>query len=149
MPDRFFERIENVFSGADATGAGRTEIWRVGMQALEQFGLFGAGLSNFPAAYSIYGHAFVAGHNAFLTTWVEVGIIGLAMLMALIVTHLRMVKPDNRYGPAVVLPATVEAAAFAFLIIGMFGDVVWHKVFWMIWILGVWAVRAQSVRSAT
>jgi O-antigen ligase len=153
MPELFFERIGRVFSGEDATGAGRTEIWRIGIEALDRFGWLGAGLSNFPAAYDLYAYTAPGGlsraaHNTFLSIWVELGILGLALFMAAIVAHLRLGARKAGRPSGVALQRAIEAACFGLLIIALFGDVQWKKAFWMPWILTVWASRAQVDRSA-
>src|SRR5262245_60802992 len=94
MPGAFFTRIENVFSGKDSKGSGRTEIWAVGVAALERFGFVGAGFSNFTAVYDRYvvragptGYAY-GSHNTYLGTWVELGVIGLAFMLGAVISYL-------------------------------------------------------------
>ena len=150
MPDLFFTRVESVFTGEDATGAGRTEIWKVGVNALEQFGWLGAGLSNFPVAYRMHAYTPPGGlargaHNTFLGTWVELGVVGLALLLAAFVAHLRIGKQMKRTMSRTAFPAALEAACFGFLIIAFFsGEMLWRKALWMSWILTVWASRAHA-----
>jgi O-antigen ligase len=148
MPDLFFDRVGSVFSGEDTTGSGRTAIWGVGVRALEQFGWFGAGLSNFPAVYDMYANTPPRGlsrgaHNTFLGTWVESGVVGLVFLLAAVVGHLRTGKRGNESMSEAAFPAVIEAACFGFLVVAFFsGDMLWTKAFWLPWILTVWASRA-------
>jgi O-antigen ligase len=149
MPDLFFERIGRVLSGADATGSGRTEIWSIGLQAVGQFGLFGAGLANFPAVYQIYAYTAPRGlargaHSEYLGTWVELGIIGLACFVMAVIGHLHASKPKDGDGRSAPYSAAIEAACVGFLLIGFFSDVLWRKAFWMPWILAVWASRQYA-----
>jgi O-antigen ligase len=149
MPDLFFERIGRVFTGEDATGSGRTEIWSIGLEALARFGLFGAGLANFPAAYDIYAHTPPRGlsrgaHNEYLGIWVELGIIGLTCFLGAVVGHLRAARPKDGDGWSAPYSAAIEAACAAFLLIACFSDVLWRKAFWMPWILAVWASRQHG-----
>jgi O-antigen ligase len=149
MPDLFFQRVSDVFTGAETTGAGRTGIWEVGVRALERFGWFGAGLSNFPAVYDMYASTPPRGlsrgaHNTYLGTWVESGVVGLVFLLAAVVSHLRIVKRPNEGMSQAVLPAVCEAACFGFLVVAFFGDPLWTKAFWLPWILTVWASRARG-----
>jgi O-antigen ligase len=149
MPDLFFERVGAVFSGQDATGAGRTEIWKVSIDALERFGWFGAGLSNHTAAYAMYaptppGGLSRSAHNTFLGTWVELGAVGLALLLVVFFVHLRTSKRSNGSTAEIAFPAAIEAACFGFLVIAFFGDVLWRKAVWMPWILAVWASRIRA-----
>jgi O-antigen ligase len=152
MPDLFFDRVGAVFSGEDATGAGRTEIWKVSINALERFGWFGAGLSNHPAAYDMYASTPPGGlsrvaHNVYLGTWVELGIVGLALLLAVFFAHMRISKRTNASTAAeIAFPAAIEAACFGFMVIAFFGDILWRKALWMPWILIVWASRVRVDR---
>jgi O-antigen ligase len=149
MPDLFFDRVGSLFTGEDATGAGRTEIWKVSVSALERFGWFGAGLANHPAAYDMYASTPPRGlsrgaHNAFLGTWVELGVVGLALLLAVFIAHLRTGKRGNGSMVEVAFPAAIEAACFGFLVVAFFGDVLWRKAVWVPWILAVWASRTRA-----
>ena len=87
LPAQFFSRIHE----ASATrGAGRLDIWHVGAQILKHFGLFGAGLSNFPMAYTRrtqvmprhYRGLDWGAHNIYLQTAVESGAVGLSSVPA-------------------------------------------------------------------
>ena len=146
MPDLFFSRIASVFTGDDSTGAGRTNIWSVGVDALQQFGWFGAGLSNFPHAYNLFvaGGTSKGAHNTFLSTWVELGIIGLALLVAAFVVHLRTGAATKGSMSETAFPIAIHAASFGIMVIAFFGDVLWFKTLWMPWILTVWASRVNA-----
>lgn len=138
MPDQFFRRLEMPFGAASV---GRIDIWRVGLQALRDYGIIGAGLSNFPYAYDKYAHGFLGysrgAHNIYLGMWVELGIVGFIFMMSAIISQLRSVKSwrqistgeSNPYVPA------VKCACFGLLTSGFFLDIVWRKAFWFVWIL--------------
>jgi hypothetical protein len=147
MPDLLFERAESVFTGADSTGSGRTEIWKIGVRALERFGVTGAGLANFPAAYIQNAYpAFgkhSAGHNMYLSTWVELGAVGLILLLVVLFGHWRVSRPAKGGNSATALTAALEAACIGFLVVTFFGDWLWDKTLWMQWILIVWTSRVQ------
>ena len=71
----------------DTTGAGRTEIWEVGVRALARFGIVGAGLQNFVDVHRLYVphgpyDTAMGAHNIYLSAWVEVGAIGLLLMLA-------------------------------------------------------------------
>ncbi len=51
LPANFFNRLHQA---SETGGAGRLDIWHVGVQMLKHFGIFGAGVSNFPMAYTAY-----------------------------------------------------------------------------------------------
>jgi O-antigen ligase len=75
-------------------GAGRADIWQVGLTIYRSSPLTGVGFANFPVAYTIdavraagvaYPSAFVVGrgpHNLVIGTLVELGPIGLVLLAA-------------------------------------------------------------------
>jgi O-antigen ligase len=151
MPDLLFDRIGLVVTGEETTGAGRTEIWRVGLHALERFGWFGAGLSNFPVAYDRYaytapGDPSRGAHSIFLGTWVELGVVGLVFLLAVLFSHLRSGRGMKGSVSEMAFPAAIEAACFGFLVIAVFSDALWSKAIWMPWILTVWASRVRVDR---
>jgi O-antigen ligase len=157
MPDQFFNRVTGPLTGTDATGSGRTDIWTIGLGALHEFWLWGAGLSNFPEAYGL--HAAVppqaaarGAHNLYLGMWVELGIIGFVIMLVAIVTQLRVAWRGRDSGNMMLYAA--EAAFLGVLTISFFGDTLWSKRFWMLCIMIVWAVRmpreshAESVAEA-
>jgi O-antigen ligase len=145
LPETFFARAGMVLAGEDTTGAGRTEVWGVGLAALEHVGVFGAGLANytqvfrFSDAYSPDVGAKVA-HNTFLAAWVELGIPGLVLMLAALGSHLLAVRGINRVGLKGVVLAALEAACFGMLASAFFADRLWAKVFWLPWILLTWAI---------
>ena len=149
MPGVFFDRIGNVFSGEDATGSGRTLIWGVGLDALPQYGIFGAGFANFPVVYNIFSHTTNArgAHNEYLGTWVDLGVIGLVLFVVALVGHLRLGKWT---GSATLRPAAAaaQAACLGFLFIAFFSDVLWRKAFWIPWILAIWLSRLPTTSTS-
>jgi O-antigen ligase len=151
MPELFFDRIFRVFSGEDSTGAGRTEIWSVGLRALEEYIWFGAGRANFRTVYEdqVVGSA-KASHSTFLGTWVELGLVGLVFLVLIFIIHLRMAKGLYRRPLSeTAFFVAIEAASVGFLVIAFFGDILWRKQVWMPWILMVWASRLREEPPAT
>jgi O-antigen ligase len=151
MPDMFFERAQSVFDGSDPTGAKRTIVWQIGVRALQQFGVVGAGLGNFPDAYiqtSYPGFGrYIAGHNTYLSTWVELGAVGLVLLLIVLFGHFRLSRPVKRGGSAGTMAGALEAACCASLAVIFFGDWLWDKTLWMQWILIAWVARTQMGRA--
>ena len=137
VPRAFFERF---WSASASGGAGRVPIWIAGLEALKHFWVQGAGVNNFPQAYSAYAgfaptfRGFgAASHNIYLGTWVELGIVGLTFFLLAIRSQLRAVRPaHDDFDPLLV---GSEAAAWAILVAGFFIDIVWRKYFWFSWIL--------------
>jgi O-antigen ligase len=144
MPDAFYERVGSVATGEDSTGAGRTEIWAVGLKALERFGILGAGLDNFPDVHRLYAAARRGGfaaHNIYLMMWVEAGIIGLALMLAALGSHLLAARSARKADGGGVALSAVEAGCVGTLVLNLFGDGIWDKMFWLSWILLIWAIH--------
>jgi O-antigen ligase len=144
MPQAITDRFAAVFTGKDTTGSGRTEIWQVGITALERFGTFGAGLSNYTAVYNItasHGPRLGprASHNTYLEAWVELGIVGLVLILGALVSHLWAVHRTRAQGADQVMLGAIEGACLGMLVIAFFGDILWSKGFWLVWILLTWA----------
>lgn len=141
MPDQFFRRLEMPY---EAASAGRIDIWRVGLRALRDYGIIGAGLSNFPFAYDEFaGHQYGfrgysrAAHNIYLGIWVELGIVGFFFMMAAILSQLRSVRLWRRHSTDESSPyvLAIKCACFGLLASGFFLDIVWRKGFWFVWTL--------------
>jgi O-antigen ligase len=148
VPNLFFHRFEEA---AATRGAGRLDIWEAGLRALGHYGVTGAGLENFGDAYTQYAGSATffrgfgrAAHNIYLGTSVELGILGIVLLLAAIVSHLRSVqrlqRSMNHLPPAELV--ALEAACWAMLTAGFFLDLLWRKVFWFSWILLVLTMNA-------
>jgi O-antigen ligase len=142
-PGRFFTRVMSPFTGADETGSGRTEIWAVGWKALQEFWVWGAGLSNFPDAYERYVPIMRGGgsapHNTYLGTWVELGLVGLILMLVSIALTLLIAWRHRRSGS--ILVYAIEACLLGHVVMSLFGDTLWGKRLWLLCILLVWAVR--------
>jgi O-antigen ligase len=139
MPPVFFVRFQE--SGATG-GAGRLYIWKAGMAAFRRYGLFGAGLNNFPVAYTHYageashfkGYGRDA-HNIYLAIGVETGLVGLLLFACAVGSQLRSVLHcKDRRGIYNLLLAS-ECAWWGMLGVGIFGNILWAKPFWLSWIL--------------
>jgi len=151
MPDLFFERINVVITGEEPTGAGRTEIWKVGLALLSRFGWAGSGLDTFATAYATYGVPGGAGrgsHNTYLGIWVELGVVGLALVAMLLFSHLRIARYTRNSISKIGFPVAIEAVCYAILVASCFGDDLWTKTFWAPWILAVWASRSAHQAKA-
>jgi O-Antigen ligase len=145
VPQMFFQRLEEA---PGSRGAGRLDIWIAGAHSLASYGLIGAGLENFPNAYTEYaGHARFyqgghrAAHNIYLATSVELGFFGLILLVIFLALHLREFKSRG----ALTLSSQViafEAACWAMLVAGSSLDLLWSKSFWLVWALPASALHA-------
>lgn len=125
-------------------GAGRMSIWHVGLLAFKQNWLVGAGYANFPFAYdrafihvyeSFYAQWHRASHNIVLGTAVELGIIGLILLVAGWVAQfrtLRFIQPADVRFP---LRLALEGALIALFVSGFFLDIMIEKYVWLAFML--------------
>lgn len=138
-------------------GAGRTDIWHVGIVAFKHNWLFGAGFNNFPNAYDeaflqvfqpFYAGWHRVSHNMLLGNGVELGIIGLGLLLAAWFTQFRVLrtipKEDQRYP----LRISLESAIIGLFISGLFADMMMTKTVWLAFMLVALARNAAPVRSA-
>jgi O-antigen ligase len=151
LPDVFFTRLQ---TAAESGGSGRTVIWQGGLVAFQHHAMVGAGLNNFSIAYReqigsapIFMHSYVWGaHNIYLEIAVEMGIVGLALLLTAMISQLRAASRCRKNlldsGGAVVV--AYEAACYAVLVAGFFIGIIWEKWFWMAWMLLAVAVRTSQ-----
>jgi O-antigen ligase len=155
ISDTLMDRIGLLFTGEDSTGSGRTDIWSVGLRALGQFGIWGAGLGTFPHVYRMYeplGPRIVppSAHNSYLQLWTELGIVGVVLLLAIVVTQIRRVYMVRKAGADGIFLVSLEAACIGSVFLAFFGDIVWTKQFWWPWILLAWATsRAREAAAAS
>jgi O-antigen ligase len=150
MPATFIDRVVSI-GDPDDTGAGRTKIWAIGLDAAQRHGLFGSGLSTFLEVYtqtvalppSKGGGR--AGHNTYLTAWVELGIVGVVLLVAAVSCHLFQARRIGRLiNATAVATRAAEAACYGVLVSVFFGDYLWTKYFWLPWILLAWGVQGRE-----
>jgi O-antigen ligase len=119
-------------------GAGRTDIWLVGLNILASAPLIGVGFANFGVAFTPYAisqtsgasaaaGALVAGrapHNVLLGISVETGVLGAALLVSLFALAL---APTSRGRTC-----TIARVALAGLIVqSMFLDILLQKQLWL------------------
>jgi O-antigen ligase len=131
----------NRFVSASASGgSGRLGIWSAGLAAFRQHWLIGAGSGSFATAYdSVYLKVFQlydmgwsrAAHNMLLQNGVEYGIVGLALLVAVVVFTWRSVSLTDRSTPLFGMAVAMRGAILALCIAGLFVDLTTTKVFWL------------------
>lgn len=142
-PQHFIDRWA---LAAQNGGAGRMSIWHTGVIAFKENWLFGAGYGNFPFAYD---HAFMqtfqpfyanwgrASHNILLGTAVELGAIGLILLVLAWAGQfrlLRYIQPgDVRYP----LRLALEGVVIGLFVCGIFADIMIFKYVWLAFMLVV------------
>jgi O-antigen ligase len=148
MPD-----ISKRFMQSDR-GAGRFDIWHVGLSAFRHYALFGAGQDCFPDAFNQYVRTapnFVgfsrAPHNIYLGTGVELGLVGLVLLLGAIVRHFLLAAKGSRAVPDEALRlqlVSYQAALCGLLVCGFFLDILWDEYFWLTLMLMVMTVHSRK-----
>lgn len=152
MPELFVSRFQDIMADR---GAGRMDIWENGLQALRHYGILGAGLDRFPAAYnkflyvsSEYRGFSRASHNIYLGTAVELGIVGITLLALILWRHLLPATKAYRSDPnesSRLRLISYEAACWGLLVQGFFYDILWEEYLWLAWMLLIVATRARQV----
>jgi O-antigen ligase len=151
MPQVFFLRLAGAFADR---GAGRVDVWEVGLRAFSHYPILGAGLDCFPDAYDQYVQTasnfvgFSRGpHNIYLGMSVELGVIGLLLLLSTVKGHIGLVakalRSDSDESSRMRL-ISYEAACWGLLASGIFLDILWEGYFWLILMLIVMSVRARD-----
>jgi putative inorganic carbon (HCO3(-)) transporter len=149
-----WDRFTQAFSTG---GAGRTSIWRVGVIAFKSHWLLGAGYNNFPNAYD---QAFLqtpnqmwamatwhrASHNLLVGTAVELGIVGLALLLVAWFTQFRTLRNIPRGDELYPMRVALEAAVIGTFIAALFLDVMIFKYVWLTFMLIALVRNAYYVR---
>jgi O-antigen ligase len=124
----------------DTGGSGRTSIWAVAVEAAKHRLLQGYGIGNFGQAFDLfylgvhqpypYGWESPA-HNLVLHYMVELGVVGLALIVAFFVTQflsLRVIpRTSNLYDYRIAL----EAALLATAVVSMTIDLFTYKYAWL------------------
>ena len=151
MPQVFLSRLGEAFTDR---GAGRLDIWVVGLRALQHYAVLGAGLDCFPDAFREYVHAAPnfkgfarAPHNVYLGTWVELGVVGFLLLLGAVRGHLRLAARACRIDPeesSRLQLISYEAACLGLLASGFFLDLLWEEYFWLTLMLLVMGVRTRQ-----
>jgi O-antigen ligase len=135
-------------------GAGRTDIWHVGLVAFKQNWLFGAGYNNFPLAYNqaflqvfqpFYAGWSRAPHNMLLGNAVELGVVGLALLLGAWYSQFRVLSRITPVDPRYGMRLCLEAALIGLFISGLFADMMVTKTLWLAFILVILTRNAGVV----
>jgi O-antigen ligase len=142
---QLWSRFSTANSAANLqSGSGRLDIWHVGLLALKSHWLLGAGFYNFPYAYNqalLQAHTTftkwaLAPHDVLIGTSVELGLIGLALVLAGWYMQFRMlsiVPPESDDYP---LRLAIEAATLGLFVAAIFLDMLATKYLWLTFIAG-------------
>ena len=142
------------FAEASTTGgAGRTSIWAVGLEALKHYWLLGSGAGSFTNAYD---EAYIAvfqhnpagwtrnAHNVLIGTSVELGVIGLLLLVAGWVAQYRLLRFVERGSRLDQMRTIAIAALTGLTICAFFIDLSTYKYVWLVFML-IAQARALAV----
>jgi O-antigen ligase len=127
-------------------GAGRTSIWLVALTALKSHWLLGAGYNNFPFAYDqaylqtghqMWGEAswHRGSHDLLLGTSVELGIVGVILLLAAWISQFGVLKDIRRVDSDYPMRVALEAAVLGTFVAALFLDVMLFKYVWLTFML--------------
>jgi O-antigen ligase len=135
-----FEFVNSRASNAVSSGgAGRTNIWQVGLTNFTEHPLLGVGVGNFPKTfdYDLIQKTLLnnggaqdsaegrASHNIYLGTLVETGIVGLFLLLAIFRRTLRAARTAYEEGHL------VNAIVVSYMVQGFFLDMLKRKYLWL------------------
>lgn len=139
MPESFAKRFESM--GEDRTSTHRLERWTHGLQAMNQFPIFGVGFQAwteyYPQNFTMEDRGSLLVHNIFIQCGSELGYTGLAVFSAMILACFLTTKKvrklaehgDDKFLP--VLSYGFDAALVGFLVSGSFVTVLYYPYFWI------------------
>jgi O-antigen ligase len=150
LPDVSGLVTDRVATAGASGGAGRTDIWSVGLVIIETSPVIGVGYANFPVAYTPQlvmeaGVGFSQGayrdpHNLVFSTWAELGVVGMVLLGLFLVP----LVVQRGWGPdAQVVRAILAAFIVDAFFLDLFGN---RKQVWLI--IGIAAGLAFLARRA-
>jgi O-antigen ligase len=134
----FIGRISRVFS---STQDGRQSIWAVGVAAVKHYWAFGGGLGTFPDVYDRFYLAVAQmhpdgwerpAHNIILHYSVELGIVGLALIVWFWVANFSMLSDIKRDHPLYDDRVMVEAGLVGIAVVALFIDLFTYKYAWLV-----------------
>ena len=129
------------FTEQDMTGAGRTDIWLVGLQAFRDHWFLGSGIGTFPDAYnSAYlrvPHHFYIGwsrpaHDLLVQSFTELGIIGGAMVLFAFWRQFRELASIPSNDRDAWLAVGAEAATIGTVVAALFLDMLDIRSTWIL-----------------
>lgn len=133
------------FGNATSTGgAGRADIWKVGIAAFRHYWLIGAGYANFPNAFdqnflsvsqAYYTHWHRVSHNDLIGVAVELGIVGLAIFLGAWVMQFRALRRIPPEHPLYSIRVSLEASIIGLFAASFFLNTMTQKYIWLTFIV--------------
>jgi O-antigen ligase len=146
MPEEFWLRMVSGFTLEDRA-AKRLDIWLVSWNMVKDNLLLGVGLSNHPVSFDFY-RAITTDlvrfpgssrppHNIYLGAVTELGIVGGALLLMIVVGYLRKgykavkIFDENKDQSAEIIVFSVLLSFMGLLVVGIALDILYRKYFWI------------------
>jgi O-antigen ligase len=139
-PD-LMKRFSEASSGG---GSGRLDIWKVAWAAEKMHWLLGAGYNNFAFAYdqaflatrqSHFSGWHRAPHDLIVQTAVELGVLGLALMLAAWVVQFRVVRDVPKSDPDYAIRLALEATVIGTFVAALVLDLMVMKYLWLTFML--------------
>jgi O-antigen ligase len=137
-------------------GSGRLSIWKVGIEAFKHNWLLGGGVGNFPTAYDqsfitvyqrVYAYWHRAPHDMIIEFAVELGVIGLILLLSAWYLQLRSLSVIPKSSDLYDMRIAIEAAYVAVFVSALFVGLMDYKFTWLLF--GLIAVTRSYALSAS
>lgn len=155
VPGAFDFLFGRAVSGLGTGGAGRTEIWAVGLSILLSAPLLGVGFGNFPLAFTPYAisqanvgsvvadtlYAGRGAHNVVLGASVETGILGATLLLAF-----GALAVWQRSGGREI--NVIRVALVSLFVQALFLDILFQKQLWLLLGLAFGLSAAERIRQS-
>jgi O-Antigen ligase len=126
---------------------GRFGIWSIGWDAFKHYWLLGVGANQFRLAYSesflvaskgLLNHPWMEdAHNLLVSNAVELGVVGLALILAAWFYQFRIVACVPRSSPLFIARIAVEAGTVGLFINAISVDLMFYKYLWAAFTLAV------------
>jgi putative inorganic carbon (hco3(-)) transporter len=136
IPPEQMARLEA--SGEDRTSINRLERWDKGLEMAARYPVFGVGYYNWAVADArFYGEAGSLSHNIYIQCLSELGYVGLAVFLLMILysfinnalTRRLAAKEENRF--IYLMAYGLDAGLVGFLVSGFFVTVLYYPYFWI------------------
>lgn len=149
---RTLRNLEEDYNWSGRSTSGRMQVWKRGLRYMAAHPIVGVGIGNFPLAEGVLseesraraerggGFKWSAAHNSFLEIGVELGVIALALFVAMLAAAFRVLRRIRRSRPLTILRAQREAALASslsaslvgFIVSGFFLSVQYYSYIYMI-----------------
>jgi O-antigen ligase len=144
---------------SQAEAGGRFSIWGIAWDAFRQRPLFGIGADQFTIAYSqsylAHAHGSLIArwsqdpHSVIVSNAVELGVIGLALILAAWFFQFRVARAVPRSSPLYGARVAIEAGTLALFVQALSLDIMFYKYLWAAFMLGAFVRSAFLSQAGT